>query len=361
MTVRRRLALVTGLTVLVTLIIFELAFYVEVLLDPDLDDTLMLKRLPLALIFGTIAVVLSSGLAAWLGGTRALSPFVRIVAAAARVAEEGDFSYRLQADPRDPEGANLTATFNRLIQRVDEVLAVQQQFVADTSHELRTPLTTINGNLELLQHELSPDERTDTLRDTRQEVRRMARLVRDLLLLAEVGQLGRREWFPVRFDALTRTVVNRLAASEAHRVRLVTEPVVVAGDEDRLGQVLANLLQNALRYASATPGAIQVALQHGPSEARLVVEDDGPGIPGDALEHVFDRFYRVDRARSRAQGGSGLGLAIVRHITEAHGGRVWAENRSIGGARMCVCLPAEPAPLRIPVLAAQSEEVVTSN
>ena len=341
MTVRRRLAFVTGLIVLVTLVTFELLFYVEILLDPARDNYLVLERAPRALILGTGAVLVAAALAAWLAGTRALSPLTRIVTAAARVAEEGDFSRRLAEDPHDPEVARLTATFNRLIKRVDDALAVQRQFVADTSHELRTPLTTINGNLEMLEQHLSPMERAETLAETRQEVRRMARLVRDLLLLAEVGEPGKREWLPVRFDLLTEAVVGRVGGSRMSRVRVVTEPVVVVGDDDRLGQVVANLLQNALRYASAAPGAVRVTLERGPAEARLVVEDDGPGLPSEVLERVFDRFYRVDRARTRAHGGTGLGLAIVRHIVQAHGGCVWAEHGRDGGARFCVRLPAE--------------------
>jgi signal transduction histidine kinase len=341
MTVRRRLALATGLIVLVTLLAFELLFYLEIVLDPALDNYVVLERAPRALILGTLAVLVAGALAAWLSGTQALSPLSRIVTAAARVAEERDFSRRLTEDPHDPEVAQLIATFNRLIQRVEEALAVQRQFVADTSHELRTPLTTVNGNLELLQEDLSPVERAETLRETRDEVNRMSRLVRDLLLLAEVGEPGSRERHPVRLDLVIQAVVVRVSGNRISRVHVDTEPVVIAGDEDRLGQLVANLLQNALRYASAAPNAVHVTLERGPAEARLVVADDGPGLPPEALERVFDRFYRVDRARSRAHGGTGLGLAIVRHITEAHGGRVWAENQPGGGARFCVHLPAE--------------------
>ena len=209
-------------------------------------------------------MLVAGALAAWLSGTQALSPLSRIVTAAARVAEEGDFSRRLTEDPHDPEVAKLIATFNRLIQRVDEVLAVQRQFVADTSHELRTPLTTINGNLELLQEDLSPVERAETLRETRAEVNRMSRLVRDLLLLAEVGEPGRRERHPVRLDLVIQAVVVRVSGNRISRVHVDTEPVVVAGDEDRLGQLVANLLQNALRYASAAPNAVHVTLERGP-------------------------------------------------------------------------------------------------
>src|ERR671933_57235 len=200
MTVRRRLALVTGLIVLVTLVTFELLFYLEVFLDPARDNELVLERLPRALILGTGAALVAAALAAWLAGTRALRPLSRIVSAAARVAEEGDFSRRLPTDPRDGEVARLTATFNRLIQRVDDALAAQRQFVADTSHELKTPLTTINGNLEVLEQAPSPEERAEILAETREEVRRMARLVRDLLVLAEVGEPDRRERGAVRVE-----------------------------------------------------------------------------------------------------------------------------------------------------------------
>jgi two-component system sensor histidine kinase BaeS len=345
MTVRRRVALVTGLIVLVTLTSFELLAYLEILLDPGREDRLVAERVPRALILGTAAVLIAAGLAAWLSGTRALSPLSRIVTAAARLADEGDFSRSLVEDPRDPEVAQLTRTFNRLIRRVDEVLAAQRQFVADTSHELRTPLTTINGNVELLEQHLSSEERAETLRETHEEVKRMSRMVRDLLLLAEVGEPPRAEQRQVRLDLLAQRAVDRVAGAQAARayVHVLSGPVVVAGDEDRLDQLLTNLLQNAWRYASPAPGAVQVSVGRGASEVRLDVEDDGPGLPPDALERVFDRFYRVDRARSRAHGGTGLGLAIVRHVAEAHGGRVWAENRRGGGARFCVRLPAERA------------------
>jgi signal transduction histidine kinase len=341
MTVRRRLALVTGLIVLVTLVTFELLFYVEILVNPGRDDAQVLERVPRALILGTTAVLVAAAMAAWLAGTRALSPLSRIVTAAARLSEEGDFSRRLADDPRDPEVAQLTRIFNRLIGRVDEVLAAQRQFVADTSHELRTPLTTINGNLELLAQDLSSEERAETLHETRQEVRRMSRMVRDLLLLAEVGEPSRTEQRQVRLDLLAERVVDRLAGAQAMRVSVLAEPVIVAGDEDRLDQLLTNLLQNALRYASSAPGAVQVTVRRGSTEAWLTVADDGLGLPPDALERVFDRFYRVDRARSRGQGGTGLGLAIVRHIAAAHCGRVWAENRQGGGACFHIHLPAE--------------------
>jgi signal transduction histidine kinase len=347
MTVRRRLAVAAGLIVLVTLVAFELLFYVEVLADPARDNYIVTERLPRALVLGTAAVLLAAGLAAWLAGTRALSPLNRIVSSAAQVAEQGDFSKRLLEDPRDPEVARLTHTFNRLIQRVDDVLATQRQLVEDTSHELRTPLTTIKGNLELLEHDMSWAEHVEIVAETRQEVSRMTRLVRDLLLLAEIGQPDKHELRQVRLDVLVQDVVSRTTGADATRVQVRARPVEVSGDEDRLRQLVSNLLQNAVRYASEARGAIHVTVERDMAGAQLVVEDDGPGIPVEALEQVFDRFFRVDRARSRGQGGSGLGLAIVRHITDAHGGRVWAENRPDRGARFRVTLPTQASWLEV--------------
>jgi signal transduction histidine kinase len=196
--------------------------------------------------------------------------------------------------------------------RVEDVLAAQQQLLADTSHELRTPLTTVRGNL-------------------------------DLLLLASSGsgevQIERA---PVRLDLLARDVVERIEGGE--RVQVEAEPVTVIGDDDRLRQLVLNLVQNALRHATDGPGAVSLRVLRRAPDVLVIVEDDGPGVPPEALERVFDRFFRLDRGRSRAQGGSGLGLAIVRHVAQQHGGRAWAENRSDRtGARFTVSLPAEPS------------------
>jgi signal transduction histidine kinase len=227
--------------------------------------------------------------------------------------------------------------------RVENLLAAQQQLLADTSHELRTPLTTVRGNLDLLQRDLPVAERTDVLTETREEVDRMAGLVRDLLLLAESGSGElQTERVPIRLDLLASEVIRRLDGGE--RVRLEAEPVTVLGDDERLRGLIGNLVQNALRHASDGAGAVCVRVARRPPDVWLVVEDDGPGVPTEALERVFDRFFRLDRGRSRSHGGSGLGLSIVRHVAEEHGGRAWAENRTdLPGARFVVSLPAEPS------------------
>jgi signal transduction histidine kinase len=345
MSTRLRLGMMTALVVLLALVVFEAVFYLELLTDgyPS-DDYLISARAPRALVVGVMAAGLAALLAGWFGG-RLLRGLTSIVSTAAEMTERGDFSRRLGEDVRDPESAELTRTFNRLIERVDRVLAAQRQLVADTSHELRTPLTTISGNLEFLAGKLPESERAEVLIEMRQEVGRLSRLVDDLLLLAESGERISHERSPVQLDSLVDAVVARLPWAEVSRVRVVHEPVQVLGDEERLGQMVGNLLQNALRYASRTPGAVSVRVQREGAEAHLVVEDDGPGLPTDALERVFDRFSRLDRGRSRAHGGFGLGLAIVRHVAEAHGGSAVGGNRPQGGARFTVVLSLAPSGL----------------
>jgi two-component system sensor histidine kinase BaeS len=343
MSTRLRLGLITALVVLFALVAFEAVFYLQVLSDGGPDDNyLIAARAPRALVLGAIAAASAALLAGWLGG-RVLHGLTSIVSTAADMSERGDFSRRLAEDVRDRESAELTRTFNRLIERVDRVLIAQRQLVADTSHELRTPLTTIGGNLEFLAGNLPESERAEVLVETRQELLRLGHLVEELLLLAEMGERVSPERYPVRLDILANSIVERFPATDTARIEVSHEPVVVLGDGERLGQLISNLVQNALRYASRAPGAVSVSLERHGAEARLVVEDDGPGLPADALERVFDRFSRLDKARSRAHGGFGLGLAIVRHVAEAHGGQAFAGNRPQGGARFTVVLPAEPS------------------
>ena len=347
MSTRLRLGLLTALIVMLALSAFEVAFYMEVLADGDqADHSLIAARAPRALVLGVLAAGCAALLAGWLGG-RLLERLTSIVSTAADVTDRGDFSFRLAEDTGNAEAAELTRTFNRLIERVDHVVSAQRQLVADTSHELRTPLTTISGNLEFLAGGLPPAERAEVLADTREEVRRLSRLVNDLLLLAEIGEKVRPERIPVPLDSLVCAEVARLPAALAARVHVEHENVVVPGDEERLGQIVRNLLQNALRYASPANDAVRVSIKREGANACLMVEDDGPGIPTDALDRVFDRFARLDKGRSRAHGGFGLGLAIVRHVAEAHGGHAFAANRAEGGACFTVVLPAQPSWLNL--------------
>jgi signal transduction histidine kinase len=350
--VRLKLALATGLVVLIALFSLEALQYADLLVfDPDPDAAALIERhAPRLVLFASGAAALAALLTVWLVAGEILRPLTSIVATATRLAESGDFTSRLPDNgSADPEVRQLTQTFNGLIARVDRLLSAQRQLLADTSHELRTPLTTVRGNVDLLAHDLPASERAEILAETIEELDRMARLVQALLLLAESDELAPVERKPVRLDLLASEVAERVAGPDTWRLAMQVEPVTVLGDEDRLRQLVINLVDNALRHATnTTAGGVRVRIVRQPPDALLSVEDNGPGLPPELLRRVFDRFYRVDRGRSRAQGGTGLGLAIVRHIARLHGGRAWAENvagdsGTIAGARFSVLLPAEPS------------------
>src|SRR5262249_14559805 len=243
----------------------------------------------------------------------------------------------------------LASTFNHLLTRLRGTVQRQREVLADTSHELRNPLMVIGANLDLLDLDLPPEERAACLREAREEVARMRRLVADLLFLTEVD--ARQAIVHARVDlaGVARSVVRRSRPlPDGLEMRLVlADPAVVLGDRDRLRQLLTNLVENAIRY-TPPPGQIQVAVRRRGDRAELVVSDSGIGIAPEHQERVFERFYRVDAARTRSLGGTGLGLAIVRQIAEAHGGRVRLESELGRGSTFVVefplAPPVEPAP-----------------
>ncbi len=215
--------------------------------------------------------------------------------------------------------------------RVRDLEAMRRDFVSNVSHELRTPLSAMKIMIETLQSGAGGEAAAGFLRSLAAETDRMVVLVEDLLDLArlESGKLDMR-FGSVDLVELCRDVV----ASHLPRARrlgislLATLPdgkVTIIGDRDKLVQVMVNLLDNALRH-TPSGGHIDAGLSSAPGLATLYVKDDGPGIPYDALPHIFERFYVVDQSRSRSAGGTGLGLAIVKHIVEAHGGSVTVES-----------------------------------
>jgi signal transduction histidine kinase len=215
--------------------------------------------------------------------------------------------------------------------RMRELEALRRDFVSNVSHELRTPLAAMKIMIETLQSGADGDAADGFLRSLAAETDRMVVLVEELLDLARL-ESGKLE---MRFGSVDLTELCRNAvATNAPRARSLglvlnlavpAQPVSIIGDRDRLVQVVFNLLDNALRHSSSG-GHVEVGLSLASGLATLYVKDDGPGIPYDALPHIFERFYVVDRSRSRSAGGTGLGLAIVKHIVESHGGSVTAES-----------------------------------
>jgi signal transduction histidine kinase len=215
----------------------------------------------------------------------------------------------------------------------------QRRFIADASHELRTPLTSIRTNAALLQRpDLSATDHADAAADITAEAERMSRLVEDLLTLARADSGVKLERKPVALDELGREAARQFRrANPERKLEDDLAPTRVEGDRDALLQLLLILLDNAAKHTAAG-GHVQVQLGASEGAVRLVVADDGAGIPASDLERIFERFYQADPSRYR--GGAGLGLSIARWIATEHGGAITAANRPEGGARLEVRFPA---------------------
>lgn len=286
---------------------------------------------------GAAAVVVSLALS-----TRLSAPIARLARAAERIAA-GRYAERVPSGGSDEIGELATA-FNTMAASLEATERRRLQLVGDVAHELRTPLATLDGYLEGLEDGVvEPNSATWSL--LRRETSRLARLVDDLqeLWRAEARQLPLRIE-PVDSAAVLREAAERFAPTAASRtitIRVDAPPGApsVLADRERLGQVLDNLLSNALRYAPAG-SEVRLGVEGGPGEVVLAVADEGPGLTEEQRELVFERFYRIDPSRSRALGGSGLGLAIVRALVELMGGRVWATSEGPGrGSTFRVALP----------------------
>nr|WP_198428388.1 ATP-binding protein [Nocardia bovistercoris] len=249
-----------------------------------------------------------------------------------------DLTDRVPVPRQRDEIAALAHTMNDMLTRIQNGHDAQRRFVGDASHELRSPLTTITAALELGHARpelLDADLIAETLLP---EAERMRRLTQDLLLLARADEHDLRI-HPVDtdLDDILTTEIRRLRGHTTLTVTTAVQPVRISGDPDQIQRVVLNLLDNAARYADST---VEVRLARDDGTARLEIGDDGPGIPDDERERVFDRFYRIQHDRSRHTGGTGLGLAIVAEIVTAHHGSVHIERSSAGGALVVIELPA---------------------
>jgi two-component system OmpR family sensor kinase len=293
-----------------------------------------LTLLLIIVVFLTLAVASAAILIG-----RALSPVKKVTATAQGIASSSDLSRRVNyRGPRDEIG-QLAATFDRMIEQLDGLLRSQRNFVADASHEMRGPLTVIRGNLDLLRRNLSEEDRQESIRALEAEAARMARVVNDLLVLADVesGPLEQHQMVSLKdmiLDAQDRAL---LLAGDRHIVIERQDDLWVKGDAHKLEQLVGNLVGNAIKY-TLEGGTITLSLFQDGDWARLDVADTGIGISPEHLPHIFDRFYRVDKARSRVGGGTGLGLAIVKGIVLQHGGKVTVTSEPGKGSTFTVWL-----------------------
>lgn len=300
------------------------------------------SALLVVLVGGGALSVLLAALIGWLSAGRALKPLDVITQTALQITRADDLSRRIPIQDPNDEVGRLAVAFNETLERLERLFNAQRRFLADVSHELRTPLTAIRGNVDLLQR--LGGANPESLRDIRSETERMTRLVGDLLVLAQAdsGHLPL-ERKPVDLDGLLLEVCRevQVLAGQVHVAVGEIDQARVIGDRDRLKQVILNLVTNAIKY---TPpgGRVTLGLARVQHWARLTVSDTGIGLPAEELPRIFDRFYRVDKARSRAQGGAGLGLSIAQRIVQMHGGRIEAASEGPNkGATFSVWLPLD--------------------
>lgn len=335
----------------------------------DIDAALFL--LQILLLLAGLATLAGTLVGSWILATRVLRPLAGIVTTARTIAAStargtrlGSFSQRVPRPRGHDEMAQMVETFNEMLASLESATQAQRRFVADASHELRAPLTTIQGNLAFLQRhleELPPEERRTMLSDAHAETLRLAELVEELLLLARADasvdkqsatQEARAEERtghqpPVELDhALLQLVrqLRRRLVMEGSTLQLEIghiEPVRVRGDEESLRRVALILLDNALKYTPASSeegmGRVTISVTRVNGQAVLRVRDTGIGIDPAELPHLFERFYRADRARSRQ--GTGLGLPIAQALVEQLGGRITVESTPGEGSTFSVWLP----------------------
>jgi len=317
----------------------------------ETQDTL--HRLVIVEALVAVGVIIALVALGWLVIRVGLRPLERIGRVASEIAG-GDLSRRVTPSDQRTEVGRLGRSLNEMLGQIERAFAARgeseerlRRFLADASHELRTPLASIRGYAELFRLGATDDPATLARAMSRieAEAERMGALVEDLLLLAQLDQMPEPQRTAVDVSELARHAAEDARAVAPGRSVTVDapDPVTVLGDPDQLRQLLANLTRNAVIHTpERTP--IELSVTRGDGVATLTVRDHGPGLPPDAGDRLFDRFWRTQAGRSRGPGGAGLGLAIVRAVAGAHGGAVHGENAAGGGARFTVRLPlAAPA------------------
>jgi len=315
-----------------------------------------------------IIAVPSALMVASLGGqflaNKALSPVDQITQTA-RLITSKNLNQRIKPLKVKDEISRLIETFNEMISRLDHSFGQIRQFGTDASHELKTPLTILKGEVEVaLRKERAPQEYEQILRSNLEEVNRMSQIVDDLLFLAkaDIGEvrLNKEE---IQLSEILKEVAEQMRfLSHSKNIRIGTsnldQDVHILGDALRIRELFINLIENGIKYTEGG-GSIHIGLsnnsfspQNSPSSGnaeerlefvKVVVSDTGIGIGSEDQERIFDRFYRVDKARSREQGGSGLGLSICKWIAEAHQGEIYVESEVGKGSSFVVKLPLYPS------------------
>lgn len=292
----------------------------------------------------TLAVAIFGG---WFVAGRALAPIKRI-SRTARAMSEGDLNARIAVEQTDSELEQVASTLNDAFDRLRLAVEQERRFIADASHELRTPISVLRAETEwALDRERSPQQYKDALTIAKRASLRMQDIVERLLALVRADvSADVQEPAPVAIRTLIDEVVAWLAPMAHERavhLSVSGEPLTVNGDAEQLREALNNVIANAILY-NKPGGSVTISTRQSGSTATIEIVDTGIGIPADAVPRVFDRFFRVDKARSRAMGGSGLGLSIARTIFVAHGGDITCTSEPGVGSMFVISLPAVALP-----------------
>lgn len=301
-----------------------------------------MRRWMVALLGGLGVLICGAVMGGFALVQRALAPVDEITRTAERISLQ-NLNSRLPVKPTGDELERLSLALNNMIDRIDASFEHTRRFLADASHELRTPLTIIHAELDaLLENSGTADARARSANSALEETERLQKIVNALFALShfDAGEVLL-EMIPMDLcELVTNTAEQFRVLAEDKQIEIQCScpgPVIVRGDRARLKQVLVNLLDNAIKYTPA--GRIELRVKSTSAVALLEVSDTGIGIPKDSLPHIFERFYRVDKARSREMGGAGLGLSIVKAICTAHGGDIHVQSVPGGGAKFVVELP----------------------
>jgi heavy metal sensor kinase len=310
-----------------------------------------LQLLRLTLILVVLVALGLAGLGGWFLARRSLAPVVQMTERARRISAE-NLDRRLPVSNPHDELGRLAATFNELLTRLDDAFEQQHRFMADASHELRTPLSVMRTatGVTLEQKARSSGEYREALRIIDEQARRLTHIVEDMFMLARADG-GRRvlqlsEFYLDKLICETARAAEVLATRKGITIEVGKFPqVLYRGDEGLLRQMVLNLLDNAIKHTSSG-GVVRIALERRSTMYAIVVSDTGTGIPPEAQAHIFERFYRVDKARSRAEasevgGGAGLGLSIANWTAEVHLGRLELQHSDATGSTFVVSLPAD--------------------
>lgn len=321
----------------------EVVFIVQVARSLAERDQSLAGLSATLLVASLLTILIAFGIG-WVLSGLTLRPIHRITQTAQEIGNESDFSRRVDYSGPNDEIGQLAKTFNSMLsrlqnayQRVSQALSMQREFVADVSHELRTPLTTVRGNLDLLRREppLAEAEQADVLTDLVDESDRLIRLVNELLILARADAGRNMLHEPVPLQPLIEEARRQAQQLDEQReIAGAVQDVTVLGDRDALKQVVLILLDNALKH---TQGPISISAEAAGDQVDIAVQDSGPGIPPDLLEHVFDRFYRGEADPSVP--GFGLGLPIAKALVEGMGGIIAIDSNPGSGSVVRFQLP----------------------